>query len=66
MICGLVSPKSIGLINGEHINQLLNKSKIIYKVLNFVTIGTTFTGFCISGIPLIINSSFSLFLIEIF
>ncbi len=66
MICGLVSPKSIGLINREHINQLLNKSKLLYEVLNFATIGTAFTGFCISGIALSINSSFSLFFIEIF
>ncbi len=66
MICGLVSSKSIGLINREHINQLLNKSKLIFKVSEFTTIGATFTGFCLSGIPLIINSSISLFLIEIF
>ena len=32
MICGLVSPKSIGLINREHINQLLKKSKLTFKV----------------------------------
>jgi hypothetical protein len=32
MICGLVSPKSIGLINREHINQLLKKSKLMFKI----------------------------------
>ena len=32
MICGLVSPKSIGLINREHINQILKKSKLTLKV----------------------------------
>jgi hypothetical protein len=69
MICGLVSPKSIGLINREHINQLLNKflnSKLIFKVSRFTTIGATFAGFCISGIPLIINSSFPLLFVGIF
>jgi hypothetical protein len=66
MICGLVSPKSIGLIDREDINQLLNKSKLIFKVLKFIIIGATFAGFFLSGIPLITNSSFSLFLIEIF
>jgi hypothetical protein len=35
MISGLVSPKSIGLINKEDINQLLNKSKLMFKVSNF-------------------------------
>src|SRR5579871_4218097 len=42
------------------------KSQLIFKVSEFVTIGATFGGFCLSGIPLIVNSSFSLFLIEIF
>jgi hypothetical protein len=66
MICGLVSPKSIGLINREYINQLLNISKLIFKVSKFTTIGATFTGFCLSGIPLIINSSFHLLFVGIF
>ncbi len=29
MICGLVSLKSVGLINREHINQLLKKFKLV-------------------------------------
>ena len=36
MISGLVSPKSIGLINREDINQLLNKSKLMFKVSKFI------------------------------
>jgi hypothetical protein len=32
MICGLVSPKNIGLINREYINQLLNKSELMFEV----------------------------------
>ncbi len=66
MISGLVSPKSIGLINREHINQLLNKSKLMFKVSNILTFGASFACFWISGIPLIINSTFSLYWIEFF
>jgi hypothetical protein len=65
MICGLVSPKSIGLTNREHIIQLLNKSKIMFKVSNFLAFGTGFACFWLSGIPLIINSTPSLYWIEI-
>jgi hypothetical protein len=56
MISGLVSPKSIGLINREDVNQLLNKSKLMFQFSKFLTFGTRFVCFCISGIPLIINS----------
>ncbi len=66
MISGLVSPKSIGLINREDINQLLNKSKLMSQFSKFLTFGIIFVGFCNSGITLIINSSFELYLIEIF
>jgi hypothetical protein len=66
MICGLVSPKSIGLINREHINELIKKSKIIFKVSKFLTFCTSFACFCNSGIPLIINSTPSLYWIEFF
>jgi hypothetical protein len=66
MISGLVSPKSIGLSNREDINQLLKKSKLMFKLSKLLTLGPTFTAFCISFIPLIINSSFHLFLILIF
>jgi hypothetical protein len=62
MICGLVSPKSIGLINREHINQLLKKSKIMFKFSRILIISTSFVCFFLSGIPLIINSSFELYL----
>jgi hypothetical protein len=64
MICGLVSPKSIGLINTEDINQLLNKSKLMFEISTFLTIGTGFVTFWTSGIALIMKSSFSLYLIE--
>jgi hypothetical protein len=66
MISGLVSPKGIGLINREDINQLLNKSKLMFKTSRVVIILTSFAAFCASGIPLIINSSFELYLIENF
>jgi hypothetical protein len=66
MISGLVSPKSIGLSNREDINQLLKKSKLMFKVSKLLTFGPTFTAFCISFIPLIINSSFHFFLISKF
>jgi hypothetical protein len=66
MISGLVSPKSIGLINREHINQLLNKSKIMFQFSRILIISGSFACFLLSGIPLIINSSFELYLIEIF
>jgi hypothetical protein len=45
MISGLVSPKSIGLINRENINQLLKKSKLLFKVSNFVLLVKGFTDF---------------------
>jgi hypothetical protein len=66
MICGLVSPKSIGLINREHINQLLNKSKLMFKASKFSIVGISISAMFLSSIPLIINSSFELHLIEIF
>jgi hypothetical protein len=66
MISGLVSPKSIGLINREDINQLLNKSKIMFQFSRISLISGSFACFFLSGIPLIINSSFELYLIEIF
>jgi hypothetical protein len=66
MISGLVSPKSIGLSNREDINQLLKRSKFMFKVSKLLTFGPTFTGFCISFIPLFMNSSFHFFLIFIF
>ncbi len=63
MICGLVSPKSIGFMNREHINQLLNKSKLMFKVSKFLTFGASF-GIWGSGIVLIINSTPSLYWVE--
>jgi hypothetical protein len=46
MICGLVSPKSIKLINRKDVIHLLNKSKLtfeistkIIKVMSFVDLG---------------------------
>jgi hypothetical protein len=66
MISGLVSPKSIGLMDREDINQLLNKSKLMFKVSKSLTMGLSIGSFFVSLIPLIINSSFELYLIEIF
>ncbi len=66
MISGLVSPISIGLINREHINQFLNKSKLMFKISRILIIIMSFASFCLSGIPLIINSPFELYLVEIF
>ncbi len=66
MISGLVSPKSIGLTNREDINQLLKKFNPMFKVSKLMIIGLSFAGFCISLIPLILNSTFPLILIEIF
>jgi hypothetical protein len=66
MICGLVSPKSIGLINTDHINQLLKKFNLMLEISKLIITGSGFIGFCISGIPLIINSSFLLLFVAIF
>jgi len=66
MISGLVSPKSIGLINREDINQLLKKSKIMFGFSKYLSFSLSFACFFLSGIPLIINSSFELYLIQIF
>ncbi len=71
MISGSVSPKSIGLTDREDINQLLNKSKLMFKITKLLAFGTGFAAICISGITLIILhfsflSSFPLFIIEIF
>ena len=64
MISGLVSPKSIGLINREDINQLLNKSKLMFRFSKFLTFGVGFSCFSNSLIPLIINSIPSLYWVE--
>jgi hypothetical protein len=66
MICGLVSPKSIGLINREHINQLLKRSKLMFQFSKLAIIGTSFAAFYLSGVLLIINSSFPLHFIGFF
>jgi CDP-diglyceride synthetase len=66
MISGLVSPKSIRLINREDINQLLKKSKIMFEFSRISIIGMSFACVFLSSIPLIINSSFKLYLIEFF
>jgi hypothetical protein len=61
MICGSVSPKSIRLTNRDQINQLLNESKLMFKVSNFLVYTLSFAKF----IVLIINSSLLLYSIEI-
>jgi hypothetical protein len=66
MISGLVSPKSIGLMNGEDINQSINKSKLIFKASKLMIIIVSFTAFSISMVPLILNSSFPIILFQVF
>jgi hypothetical protein len=39
MICGLISPKSIGLMDREDINQLLNISNLMFKVSKSLMMG---------------------------
>ncbi len=52
-------------MNREDINELLKKSKLMFGVSKFSTIEITLTAFLLSGIPLIINSSLELYLIEL-
>jgi hypothetical protein len=66
MISGLVSPKSIGLINRKDVNQLLKKSKLMFKVSKFSTIIISICAFFLSFVSLIINSSFELYLTGFF
>ncbi len=66
MICGFISPKSIGLINREDINQLLKRSKLMFEFLKYLINGTSFAAFFLSGMTLIDNSSGRLYLLEIF
>ncbi len=66
MICGLVSPKSIGLINREHINQLLKRSQLIFKFSRTLIISFTFSGLSFSTLTLIPNSTIYLISIEVF
>jgi hypothetical protein len=66
MISGLISPKSIGLINREVINQLLKRSKLMFKITSFLKLSLCFASFYTSFIPLILNSSLSLILVEVF
>ncbi len=66
MISGLVSPKSIGLINREDVNQLLKRSKLMFKMSSFLQLSLSFAVFCLSLIPLILNSSLPLILVEVF
>jgi hypothetical protein len=65
MICGLVSPKSIGLTNREDINQLLNKSKRMFQFSKFLNYGLCFGCYCTTGMVLIINSTPSLYWIQL-
>jgi hypothetical protein len=48
MICGLVSPKSIGLINIEDVIHLLNKSKLMFEISTKIIIGMSFVDLCLS------------------
>ncbi len=66
MIFGLVSSKSIGLLDREDINELLKNYKIIIQVSKFVSFVASFSAFCKLVIPSIINSLVELYLIEIF
>jgi hypothetical protein len=66
MISGLVSPKSIGLMNKEDVNQLLKNSKLMFGISRILTIGIIFVAFCLSVIPMIISPSLTIYFIEIF
>jgi hypothetical protein len=48
MICGLVSPKSFGLINREDVRHLLNKSKQMFEILTKIIIDMSFVDLCLS------------------
>jgi hypothetical protein len=65
MISGLVSPKSIGLMDKEDVIQLLKKSKLMFQFSKYLTFGIGFGCFCNSGLSLIINSTPSLYWIEL-
>jgi hypothetical protein len=65
MISGLVSPKSIGLMDKEDVIQLLKKSKLMFQFSKCLTFGMGFCCFCNSGLSLIINSTPSLYWIEL-
>jgi hypothetical protein len=66
MICGLVSPKSIGLINKEDIHQLLKRSKLMFKITSFLKLSLSIAAFCMSLIPLILNCPLPLILVGVF
>jgi hypothetical protein len=66
IICGLVSPKSTGLINREHIYQLLMRSKLMFKISSFLILSLSIVASCLSFFPLILNSSLPLILVEVF
>jgi hypothetical protein len=66
MISGFVSPKSIGLINREDINQLLNRSKLIFKLSRILSISFSIVTLAFSALQLIPNSTLELTLVEIF
>jgi hypothetical protein len=66
MISGLVSPKSIGLINREDINQLLNRSELIFKLSRILSISLSISTLAFSALLLIPNSTLELILVEIF
>jgi hypothetical protein len=42
MISGLISPKSIGFTNRQDINELLKKSKLIFKLQKVIIISMAF------------------------
>jgi hypothetical protein len=48
MICGLVSPKSIGLINREDVIHLLNKSKLTFEISAKIIKVMSFVDLCLS------------------
>ncbi len=66
MICGLVSRKSIGLINREDVIHLLNKSKLMFEISTKIIIGMSFVYLCFLLIWFRIKCSFSLYSIHIF
>jgi hypothetical protein len=66
MISGLVSPKSIGLTNREDIIELLNKSKLMFRISKLLTTEAVFVCFCVSFIPSSLNCSYFMIPIQLF
>jgi len=66
MMSGLVSPQSIGLTNIKDINELLKRSRILFKTLELYSMTVILIVFSFCGIVLSLNSSvYEMFLFSI-